>query len=71
MDDQDKIGFEMSKPAALEMALSMYVGGKCPYCGIPMTRQDLDDAIVSDVVDRRPCHEKCWNEHVSAASDAQ
>ena len=63
MDEQ--IGFYIPCEVALELDPSVYVGDPCPYCGKPMTRIDLADAIVSDV-DKRPAHRQCWNEHDDA-----
>jgi len=60
----DELGFYVSKEDALEIALSVYVGDECPYCGKPMTRDDLDTAIVSDMPSRSPCHGQCWTAHV-------
>jgi len=54
----EEIGFYTTRETAFEIALSMYVGEECQYCGVPLTRQDLDAAIVGET--RRPCHKHCW-----------
>ena len=66
MNENQVPGFPMSREAALRIALAMAsINRVCPYCGQPMTTDDMESAIVADNADRDPCHVECWIKHIA------
>jgi len=61
MSDKE-VGFLVSEDAAVKLALSMYLGEKCKFCGKEYkTLQDLENTVWADYYDngRLACKE-CW-----------
>jgi hypothetical protein len=66
MTVSDEFGFYVSKEAAVRIALSMYVGEPCRYCGKPITQDDVHTAVFAGYSSdnkSRTAHKVCWNKH--------
>ena len=49
---------------ATEMVLATYIGEPCTICGVPMTRDALNESRWTGYNKEstgRVCHEECWN----------
>lgn len=48
-----------------ELVMGQYVGGECPHCKQPMTREDLDGSRWGGTA---PVHEDCWEQFIAAVN---
>jgi len=50
---------EENKESLADIAMSMYIGEKCPYCGLTFeSLDDLRDAVAAP--ENRTAHRECW-----------
>jgi len=61
----EEIGFEVSHESAVKIALSMYLGEKCKYCGKEYkTLEDLSDTVWAGYHEHgRLACQSCWNKN--------
>jgi len=59
----DEIGFTTDKKTAFRIAMSMYLGERCKYCGEEFkTLDDLSDAVYAGYHEHgRLAHKRCWD----------
>ena len=66
----EEIGFETDQATVVKIALSMYIGERCKFCGKEYkTLEDLQDTVyVGDHEHGRLACASCWNQQKEEAS---